>query len=405
MAEESAALKRIKRKYGDGKGPRQDFDRTAQITAASTRVSDTPTLAREYNLEEHARMMTRLNGDLVDLANAYEKLNADFQNTSMLGRDKFYTFSEALFYNLYRVAGRTGKMRTLQVEAAGRKAKQLTYLTDKIAEIFDDNYQGAMDGRQHMQEILAMNLAHRRALEEKIVGNLRESYQSDPKKFELEEELKKMEAELSELDGELQRYERLVEAAKAKEGHSKVEELTAEMLQILDIKYGILEGRTAAQNSDREMRMKILDYAEGIQSARNALEMAYANAEQITNMIDVFWKIEIKYRHSRSDIIPIFQEQARIASEAEASKQMVETYQKAAAISSELMKANAILVGNMVNGVMKLLTMTFYDPEVSKAAREQLNRIVEEARKEEERWSSEVLKAVPQGSSGYAAQR
>ncbi len=399
---DSATLRKIREKYStDQASSRRAFDRTAR---SSSRMSDVPALAKEYDLEEHARTMTRLTGNMVDLANEYDKLNANFQNTSLLGADKFYEGFEGLKHYWLRTTGQSKKARQIQIDAVGRKARRLVYIVDKIAEIFDDNYHSAMDGRQQMQEILVNNLAHRKDLETKIIGSLRDSYASNPERATLEAELKKMESEISELDRVLAQYERQVEDAKAKDNPKRVEELTAEMLEVLDIKYGILEGRTAAQNADRELRMKILDSAEGVQSARNALQMANANAEQLVGVIDVLWKTEIKYKHAREDVIPLFKDQARIATESEASRQLIETYKATAAISSELVMANAQLVGAMVKATMELLTMTFYDPSVSEKARAQFNQTVKEARALEDRWASEVLVAV-QKSPGYAVQR
>lgn len=337
------------------------FDVTRTHKEDLMRLSKAPEAKQEESISDIYQGMAEIQIELAELAEEYGKLAVTFNN--VVGKDSLYTLWDAVRLKTYEILNLKDSEKKLKLEAISRKGDGIERLAGKLAEVVEDAYQRAVEGREKGKAILVEVIDHRKNLEKKIIENLRGSFYSGADKEEADKEVKKLESELSDIDKTLEAYEKDAQDAKTAGDLTKVNQLTDEMSQVLDIKQGVMDGKLSADGVVSEIRRTILDQAEGLQSAKGALVAERVNYQAVNSLIDSMDELVIKYNHAKQDMIPVFIQQAKIAGLGMEAKDVKETLLKVANVSNKLMEANARLVTRIAAETYELLKTPIYDRE------------------------------------------
>lgn len=351
------------------------FDRRAEtgttfVPSGKARLSAEPKAEVSTRTGEIHRSMGEIQMSLTELAETYGKLNVDLKNT--LGKDAIYGIGDAAAVGWYTVTGRKQKARKIKLDAIGKRGDVIELLVNKMAEVLGDQYQKAVDGKTQAEALQVENVAHMKSLDSKLIGCLKGSTSTGADYAIAEREVAKLETELKEIDGILAEYERDIQAARTTHDLDKITALSNEMMQVMDIKHGVLDGRLAADGVVSNIRRELLDSAEGVQSAKGAMGASQVNYHAINALIDAMSELEIKYRHAKEDMIPVFKIQGRISAGGTKALELRDTLLKMANISQKLMEANAELVKHLATETFELLQTPLYDPERAHAVEEKL---------------------------------
>jgi hypothetical protein len=159
------------------------------------------------------------------------------------------------------------------------------------------------------------------------------------------------------------------------------------MSEVLDMKYGVLDGKLAADGVVSEIRRKILDSSEGVQSAKGATAASRVNYHAINALIDAYNELEIKYRHALSDMVPVFKIQAGIAVSGKQALEMKEALLRSAAISNRLMNFNSKLVTHLATEVFELTKTPLYDPVKARAVEDRISSYMTQLNQAKIEWA------------------
>ncbi|MEK6845997.1 MAG: hypothetical protein AABY26_04510, partial [Nanoarchaeota archaeon] len=312
----SSRLEGLMQKYASHTAtPREQahrtFDRTTSVQAERTRVSQEPKSEVSTRTGEIHRSMGEIQMSLTELAETYGKLNVDLKNT--LGKNAIYGVGDAIGVGWYKVTGRKDKARKIKLDAIGKRGDVIEMLVNKMAEVLGDQYQKAVDGKAQAEALQVENVAHMKNLDSKLISSLKGGTSTGADYAVAEREVAKLETELKEIDGMLAEYERDIRAARTTHDLDKITALSNEMMQVMDIKHGVLDGRLAADGMVSNIRRELLDSAEGVQSAKGAMAASQVNYHAINALTDAMSELEIKYRHAKEDMIRVFKIQGKIS--------------------------------------------------------------------------------------------
>jgi len=323
--------------------------------------------------------MAALQLDLAELAEEYGKLNVNFQSIM----NKEYSVGEAVHIWVMEILNKD-KARKLKLEAATEKGDTIATLVDKMSEVLEDQYQKALECKAKSENLQVENIAIMRGLDEKIIRSLKTGYVGDADYSAAKQEVEKLELELKEFDDLLMDYESKVKEAKELRDLVEVDRLTDEMTQVLEIKYGVIDGKLSADGIVSEIRREMLDSAEAVQSAKGALSASRVNYKTISLLIDAMSELEIKYRHAKEDFIPVFKMQGNVSALGQKALAMNKALVQTAAISERLMSTNVKLVAYLGNKTLELIKTPLYDPVKAEEAYQEISGVIDELVKEKE---------------------
>ncbi len=380
------------------------FDSTAR-SQADTRTLERMSRAPKTGTgtgDDVYKEMAGIQLDLAELAERYGKLNVNF--ASLVGKDKVYGLWEALKIKVYETVGKRERAREMKMDAYSRHGNGMEILVDKMSEVLADQHEKAKQGKSLAERLQAENVAHLKRLDKKLVDSLRKSYAGTADYATAEQEVKRLEDELRGIDDALMACEKEVQDAKMRSDLNAVNALTDKMTSVLDIKYGVLDGKLSADGAVSEIRRQLLDKAEALQSVKGATAATKVNYQATMTLIDAMNELEIKYRHAKEDMVPVFKSQAKIATLGMSQKEMRDTLLKVAGISTRLMDANARMVKHLSAQTFELLQTPLYDPEKARAVEEDIRAYREEMNKLKMEWV-EAQQSLSIADPHYAKQQ
>ncbi len=331
----------------------------------------------------HAEMAA-IQIDLTDLADEYGKLNVNFNN--VIGKGKLYTMGEAIALKAPLFV-RKNKKRNIKIEAARRRGDTIEFLVSNMAEVLEEQYQKAVEGKSQAENMLVDVVNHMHALDAKLIDSLKSGNYTTSDMTTAEAEVGKIEQELEDITSVLGSYEAKVKEARQKGDLDKVREFTDEMSVVLDRKYQVLDGKISAEGTVGKIRREMLDSAEGVQSAKGALAASWANYYAVSALIDAMGEMEIKYRHAKEDFIGVFKMQGKIAASTEQLADIRKTLLDVASISQRLMHVNAQRVTHVAAEVFDLLQTPLYDMEQTWEVIDYTRERMAELNEEKKEWA------------------
>ncbi len=351
MTEEASRLTKLKEKYRVPEAApqvraHQAFDANQSYGTDRSnlrRISKAPSVGQETtSIGALHKEMAGLQLDLVDLNEEHGKLNVDFRN--VLGKDAIYGFGDALQLAFYTVTRQKKKKKEVKLDAIEKRGNALEQMVNRMAEVLEEQHQKAIQGKERAKGIQQENISHMKYLDQELIGHLKGSHYTGSDLTSAEKEVGKLEAEMHEIEQVLMEYQSDIQAAKATQDLDTIERLTEEVSQVLDIKYGILDGKLSADGVVSEIRRDMLDHAEGVQASKGAIAATRVNYQATGALIDAMNELEIKYKHAMSKMVPTFKVQAKIAGMGTQAIALKQTLVKAADISQRLMDFNVKLV-------------------------------------------------------------
>ena len=361
---------------------------------ALTRISKGPGVQTETGAIHQE--MAGIQLDLTALAEQYGKLNVEFGD--LLKGDRLYGRWESLRIMSNELIGRNTRAREMKLEAAGRRGNQIEYLVNKMSEVLNEQYQKAVQAKAQAEALQLENIVHMKTLDQKLIATLRNSYGTSADYTQAESELNRLEGELKEITDVLEAYQHDVQTAKAAGEIDKVTAVTNEMVQVLEIKNGVLDGRLSAQGMVSEIRRGMLDYAEGLQSVKGAQAASRVNYHAINAWIDAMGELEIKYRHAREDMIPVFNIQGKIAAGGMQALELRNTLLEVSQISQRLMEANVNLVTHLASQTFELLQTPLYDVDKAREVEGRITAYMQDLNAQKKAWA-EAQQALGQSSA------
>ena len=349
------------------------------------RISQSPKTGKTTDTGSLHSEISGIQMDLVDLVDTYGKLNVDFKN--LIGPKRFYNIDEAIQYAFYSTLRNKKKLRQIKLSAAERKGNAIEILGDKMAEVIQDIYEKALKGKDLAEVLQGDNLEHIKKLDRSLIDRLKNSYVGTADYALAEKEVEKLQKELKDLDNLLGSYENDVQKAKTDGDIQKVSDLTKQMSQILDWKHGVMDGKLSTEGQVSEIRRKILDSAEGIQSAKGAIMASRVNYQVINAWIDAMNELEIKYRHAKEDMIPVFKIQGKAAAGQLQALEMKEALLKYANISQRLMETNVKMSAHLLSETFELTKTQLYNPERMKELEQEMMDYMAELNQQKLEWA------------------
>lgn len=399
-------LEELLKKYIPGV-PRASFAqpaRTAQRTtlyqAQQTRISQAPqTPGMSFTTGDVHAEMAGIQHDLADLAEVYGKLNVNFG--SLIGKERMFNVGDAAAVSWYTLLRNRNKVREVKIGAARRRGELIDVLVNKMSEVLDDQYQSAVKGRDLAKSVQVENIAHMKKLDQSFIERLTSSYVGSSDLAAAEDAAKKIVQEVTEVDHVLVRYEDEVQRAKAGGDIPLVRKLAGEMTQVLNVKYGLLDGQLAADGEVSEIRRKMLESSEGVQSAKAAIAASRVNYRTINAWIDAMNELEFKYRHAKEDFIIVFKIQGKVAAGGMRALELKKTLLEVAGISQRLMEANVNLVERLTQEVFELVQTPLYDIERARACEQRIDAYMTELNQQKVRWAEAQQRISEEPSSPH----
>lgn len=400
-------LEQLTQKYGYNPQAAEQRRVHNSFNAAASRKQDLQTLTRiskgpgtETETGAIHQEMAAIQLDLTALAEKYGMLNVEFGD--LMRGDRLYGRIEAAKILFYDTFGGKDKARGIKLEAAGRRGNAIESLVNKMSEVLNEQYQNAVRAKSQAEALQKENIAHIKRLDQKLISTLRSSYGTGADYTQAESELKKFEGELKELADVLVAYEKDVEVAKAAGDLDKVNTITNEMVGVLEIKNGVLDGRLTAQGVVSEIRRDMLNYAEGLQSVKGAQAASSVNYHAINAWTDAMAELEIKYRHAREDMIPVFKIQGKIAAGGMAALDIKNTLLEVSKISQRLMEANVDLVTHLASETFELLRTPIYDVDKAREVNDRISSYMQNLNDQKVAWAEAQQSLVQSATPHYA---
>jgi hypothetical protein len=367
------------------------------------RISKQPSVEAITEMGQLHADMAGLELDLAELAESYGKLNISFSD--LISKEGYGPLN-ALIIGFYDVINKD-KARKLKIDFRTKRGDSIAYLVNKMAEVLVEQHQKAKETKIKAENLQVENISHMRSLDQKIIDELRSGYVGDADYAAAKDEVDKLENELGDIDSLLMNYESKVQEAKAERDLKTVDNLTSEMSDLLEIKYGVVDGKLSAEGVVSDIRRKMLDSAEGVQSAKGALSASRVNYRTISLLTDAMAELEIKYRHAKEDMIPVFKIQGNVAAMGKDALRMNEALLKTADISHRLMEMNVRLVTHLGYKVHELTTTSLYDPARAREVEAEItgtyNQLVE--MKEEFIANQQTVKDIGKDPQTYVQQK
>ena len=349
-----------------------------------TRVSKGPQAGSKLK-DDMYKEMAGIQLELARLCQKYGKLQVNLG--SVMGKNAIYKLGEGVKIKYLEWRGKQEKADNIKLEAAQRKGSAINYLIEQMANVLNDQYEKAIQGRSSAEQMQRENIVHMKGLDKKLIQSLREGYVSSADRAEAEKELTKLEAELKEFDDTLSLYEKDALDAKAKGDIETVMKVTDEMTQVLEMKHQVLDAKLMADGTVSEIRRKILGSSEAVQSSKGAAAASKVNYQAINALVDSMTELQIKYKNAKEDMLPVFKIQGQISVLGLQGLDMQEALREVSEISYRLMDANANLVTHLAAETFDLLQTPLYDPEKMRVVEEKIKVYMTDLNKRKMEWA------------------
>jgi ElaB/YqjD/DUF883 family membrane-anchored ribosome-binding protein len=345
------------------------------------RIGNAPSLQGLGDLGEHYKQVAGINLALIELSARNNKANAKFMH--LLGKDRLFTLREYLQVKRleWKLKGEQeddkrdrhfAKKAQIFHSAYERRGNDISEVIDQMGEIMSERWEFSKQAVIKARGLETHSIGHMRAMDQKIIDELKSSYANDAQYAEVLVEIQKLEAELLEFDSVLEAYEAEVKQAKESGDIDKVGALTNEMTQVLDLKYSVLSNAHEAKGEASEIRRQIIDKAKGVESAKGAIAATKVNLATIATLIDSYNMMEIAYRHAISDMLPVFKVQAQIAAYSLQGFDSIDTLLQIADASSKLMEVLPQMATHLLSQSWKLVENPIYNIEKADMALTQI---------------------------------
>ncbi len=326
--------------------------------------------------------------DLVDIIEEHGMLTSNFSD--VIGKRKYLSPGQWLKVKLYSAIGAKQKATTVKKDAVTQKNKNLNIVVDRIADVVDNLYQKSVQAREKVTEAMSKNIDYRKEKDKALIERIRDSYHGGADEALAVEELRKLEVELGDIEKIVEDYDDKIFKAKKENNLPEVNRLTDEVLQTLEYKHEVLDGKVAADGVVSEIRRKMLDSAAGIKSAREALVRSKENYEVFRGLLDTISRQEILYKYEREDMVEIYREQATAAIMGLEDLDRSDALDKLSATSEKLAEANAKLLLHLY----RVTSEQLYNPRVDREASERRIHEIKTMRAEIEQKDREFVEAT-----------
>lgn len=393
VTKEESPLESLRSRYGysapatSQKQPTFDQATLAQdsFAASRKRMSSGPQVGgAKINTGDLYKEVTGIQLDLAELSEQFGKLNINF--STLFGSKKLYTMTDAAKIGWYNATLRAQKARQIKIEAAGRKGNTLETLVNQMGEIVTEQKEKAIKGEEYARTVLTECVEHMIYLDKALIQRLRDGAYGHADYEKAQKEISKLEVELQDFDKAFSKYDAKLGEAKISRDIDLYLKITDEVSQLLDMKQQVLHGKLAADQTASEIRRKMLEASEGVQSAKVNAESSKLNYQAISLWIDSMGELVTKYKHMESDMIPVFKIQSKIAVGTIEALQMKEVLVRIASASQRLMDANAKLVTALSKETWDLIQNPLYDVEKAQQMTETLKQHHEELNQQKLDW-------------------
>ncbi len=405
----SEKLEELTKKYGaPSKSEREhvsnifETDRGKEVRKLR-RISAQPDLKEAPSIGDIHRDMAEIQLDLAELAETYGKLNVNLQ--TVFGKDGIYGAKDLTGIAIYSVLMNKGKVRNIKLDAIKRRGDAIDYIVNKMAEVLETQHQKTIQGRTQAERIKLDSVSDMKRLDRKLIECLKSSKYSDVDYETAQAEIEKIENEVKEIDDVLKNYETGIQNAKAEKNLEKVAQLSAEMAQVLDMKYKVIDGELAAEGVVSEIRRYILDSAEGVQSAKGALAATRVNYQVALALEDSLNELEIKYKHALEDMIPVFKGQAKLAQVGTQALDVRDTLVKVAEKSQKLMEVNEKIVTRLAIETFDLLKTPIYDVKKARAIELRIQDYMTQLNENKMSWAEQQSTITDTAGPHYAVRK
>jgi hypothetical protein len=350
------------------------------------RISSTPRANNNSGGAENLyQELSSIELGLADLVDSYGKLDVRFGD--VVGSNRYLKPVDTAKILAWNLLLQKKKAREVKIGAQRRKGNLVDFLSDRMAETIEEQHQYAIKGVALAKGVHIQNTNHRKTVSKNLVSRLTGSYTSDSDLSMAERDVLNRQAELVDYEGIIADYEsQIIEARKIRDTE-KLDKLTADLTQLIRDQGIVIDGKQDADNIVHEIRRKVLDYSEGVRSARNALEALKVSDLQCNSLIDSWDKLEIKYRHAKDDMMEIYRIQGKIAAYGSKGREMNKMLSETAALYRRLLEHNEKLVVTLSQETFDLIKTDLYDPVKCKEIEARLSQKLEEHKKMEMEWA------------------
>ncbi|MDO8641202.1 MAG: hypothetical protein Q7R33_06620, partial [Nitrosarchaeum sp.] len=244
----------------------------------------------------------------------------------------------------------------------------------------------AIKGEEYARTVLSECVEHMIFLDKSLIQRLRDGAYGHADYETSQKEITKLESELKEFDEAFAKYDAKLGEAKVARDMDLYLKITDEVSQLLDMKKEVLNGKLAADQTASEIRRKMLEASEGVQSAKVNAEASKLNYQAIGLWIDSMGELVNKYKHVESDLIPVFKIQSKIAVGTIEALEMKKTLVRIANASQRLMEANEKLVTVLGTETWDLTQNPLYDVDKAQQMTERLKQFHEDLNQQKLDW-------------------
>jgi hypothetical protein len=378
----------LRQKYGPKPQDenREAFQSTAEPKVGRQRVSSSPrTAERGGETETLYRNLADIQMSLAELAEEQGKLDIRFKD--VVGSERYLQAADLAKILGWGVLLQKRRVRAVKLDAIARKGETIDNLSDRIAEVIEEEHQNAVKGIELAYNVQTQTIEHTKTVGKNLVSRLKGSYVGDVDLANGEKEVARIESELKNYETIISDYETKILTAKKEGKVGDLEKLTEELTQIVEEQGFKVDKKQESDKIVHEITRQILDYADGVRSARNALEALKVSDKQCNALIDSWNKLEIKYRHAKEDMIEIYRIQGKIAAYGTRGLEMNRVLQQTAESYRQLLEHNERLVLHLTKQTFDLIKTDLYDPEKCKEIETRLTAALEEQKKAEMTWA------------------
>lgn len=356
------------------------------------RLSRAPTLNNRDEYAEIFREQVGIDLMFADIAEEHGKLNLSFWET--LKKNRIFTLGDWTSYKFNSMLGkvvpsRKEVARNIKQEALVRKESNLHGILNRVEAVANDIYQNRIKAEDLARQTQARNVVHIKKLYRDLVSHMSDAYSQTSDHAGAEEEVKKFERELNEIDKVLVNYEDDLRGAKAAGDLTKVDQLTKEMLQVVDMRDEVLNGQLAAEGANLEIRRQILDATEGIKVAKEAILASQANYENINSLIDSAAKQKIMYKHFLDKMVEVMQISGVVSVQGRESLKAKDALVNMYSAMAAQLDANARMCMKLSADTSNFLYADKIDREALKQVRANVRGFMQEQYKQDMQWAQQ----------------
>jgi hypothetical protein len=332
------------------------------------RVSSSPgETKQDEQLSEIYGRMAELEFNMGSLADSRGKLEVQFKD--LLSKDGVRIYETAALA-FYKAVGREYgiRARKIRIKVAERKGKGLGGIISGISDAMEDQHEEVTSGVNLTRNTFAHGVAYVKQFDSDLIEALRGGYVGSEESTIANNELDRLTSELDDINDVLTGLERQAIQAKSIGDMDSLHQYTDEMDQILIMRNDVLDGQTSAEGVVSEIRRKMLESTETVQSARGAGAAMRVNNAHSADLIDSFVKLEIKYRNAKRFMIPVFEQSAANAAAAKQGLGLTQFLSETSENANRLLDLAGEMTLKLSSDSFELFKNPTYDNERMEAA-------------------------------------